>query len=245
MGIILATLCSVARRDKNDVSSCPLLQRVCTRACVCVNVHVCSCVLGTSINAHMCVNACWCDSSGGGKYYRLSQRVSNQQGSACLCLLALWLQTCHNTQAFQGEFWPPSSDPDIGPRTPLGIHFEEMACSWDHNELFSFLRSGPSVVSLSGSQLFSGFPCLSLGELKRYAYLPSTLKISSVPSSPLLFRPLQQGDAVEPGLQRQSLCFLGLPGISPHHHPVLWEVIFCWRTPQCLLLCLRLTFVPD
>lgn len=28
-------------------------------------------------------------------------------------------------------------------------------------------------------------------------------------------------------------------------HPVLWEVIFCWRAPQCLLLCSRLTFVPD
>lgn len=167
MGIILSTLCSVARRDENDVSSCPLLQRVHTRACVCMNVHVCSCVLGTWINAHMCVSACWCHSLGGGKYCRLSQRVSNPQGSACLCLLALWLQTCHNTQAFQGEFWPPSSDPDIGPRTPLGIHFEEMACSWDHNELFSFLRNGPSVVSLSGSQLYSGSPCLSLGEPKR------------------------------------------------------------------------------
>lgn len=100
-------------------------------------------------------------------------------------------------------------------------------------------------LSLSGAQLYIVFLFLGLQELKRYAYLPASGKISSVPSSPLRFRPLQQGDAVEPGLQRQSFCFLGLPGISPHHHPVLWEVIFCWRTPQCLLLCLRLTFVPD
>lgn len=41
-----------------------------------------------------------------------------------------------------------------------------------------------------------------------------------------------------------SICFLGL-AFSHQPHPVLWEVIFCWRAPQCLLLCLRLTFVPD
>lgn len=123
MGIVLSTLCSVARRNKNDISSCPLLgiQCGCARACLRVGVHACSCVLDTWINAHMCVNACRCHSLGGGEYCRLSPRASNPQGSACLCLQDLWLQTCHNTQAFQGEFWPPSSGPDIGPRTPLGF----------------------------------------------------------------------------------------------------------------------------
>lgn len=75
---------------------------------------------------------------------------------------------------------------------------------------------------------------------------PGTTEVQpQVSSPPLRFRTLQQGAAVGPGLQPLAFCFLGLAGISPQRHPVLWEVIFCWRAPQCLLLCLRLTFVPD
>lgn len=119
----------------------------------------------------------------------------------------------------------PNLPVDLSPKPALPGTTPGMGCSHSLQ---------PAPCGRRGARCFSKPPAVQF-----WGLLPSQHSSWSVSS---LFRGGEE--TLRSPVFLHDICFPRLAR-SPQWHPVLWEVIFCWRAPQCLLLCLRLTFVPD